>query len=950
MWFLGAISGLAGLVIGALVNGWPGALGGAILGGIAGIIAHAMWGERATSAVSGSRGAPSTDPRVDHIFRSLRHIHLRLEEIEKRLGIAELPPMPDADRAPESAAQAAATDTSAAPDSPANLPPSFSPRMPEPPAIPETGSLARPAVGPMAAAASEHAAAIATTTPSGGPPPVPPATAPDRPVWWRWVFGGNTLVRLGVVILFFGVAFLVKYATENFRFPIELRLAGIATGAIVMLAIGWRLRGKRAGYALAMQGGGIGVLYLTVFAALRLYALMPPTVAFALLLGVVATSVILAVRQDALSLAMLAVAGGFLAPVLASTGQGSHVMLFGYYVLLNLGVLAIAWHKAWRPLNLLGFVFTFAIGALWGARFYRAEHFATTEPFLIAFFLIYVGIALLYALRRSIAVKSYVDGTLVFGTPLIAFALQSRLVRDTEYGLAFSALALGAFYVLLAVMLWSRRSTGLKLLVESSLALGVAFGTLAIPLALDGRWTSAAWALEGAAIVWAGVRQERRVPQWAGVALQLAAGVAFAVGNESTRALLPIANSVFLGCVFLALAGLFCARQIKRNGAAFFGAGRIVAGALFFWSIAWWVLGGLNEIDRFVPGRFELAAAIAFLAATAGAASLVRAKLDWRIALVPAFALLPAMVVCGMAAVVEVSHPLARFGWLAWPFAFATLAWILRRHEDEVMPALARWSHVVALWLGIALACWEAAWWIDRFVQGRGTWPFVAWALVPALALAALTKFGERMGWPFTKHLDFLLRAGGLPMAAYLWGWVFVANVLSDGNPAPLPYVPVANPLDLAMAAVIVVLIVWYLALRVRGRAARVPPAHAAAAIGAAAFVWANGMLLRTLHHWAGVPYRLETMLRSTLVQTAFSVFWTVLALAAMTLATRRGLRTLWFVGAALLGVVVLKLFVVDLSRVGGIERIVSFIGVGVLLLAIGYFSPVPPRHSESKS
>ncbi len=766
---------------------------------------------------------------------------------------------------------------------------------------------------------------------------------------WRWLFGGNTLVRLGVVILFFGVAFLVKYATENFHFPIELRLAGIAAGAIAMLAIGWRLRGKRSGYALAMQGGGIGVLYLTVFAALRLYALLPPTVAFVLLLGVVTASVILAVRQDALSLAMLAVAGGFLAPILTSTGKGSHVMLFGYYVLLNLGVLAVAWHKAWRPLNLLGFVFTFAIGALWGARFYRPEHFATTEPFLIAFFLIYVGIALLYALRRSIAVKSYVDGTLVFGTPLIAFGLQSQLMRDTEYGLAFSALALAAFYVLLAAVLWSRRSTGLQLLVESFLALGVAFGTLAIPLALDGRWTSAAWALEGAAIVWAGARQGRRLAQWFGVALQFAAGVAFAVGNESTRAVFPIANSIFLGCVFLALAGLFCARQLTRNDAAFFGAGRIVAAVLFFWGTAWWLLGGLNEIDEFVAGRFELNAALAFLAASAGAASLLRARLDWRIALVPAFALLPAMVLLGVGAVVEVPHPLARYGWLAWPFAFAALAWILRRHEDEVAPALARWMHVVALWLVVALACWEAAWWIDRFVQGRGTWPFVAWALVPALALAALAKFGERLGWPIAKHFDFLLWAGGLPMAVYLWGWVFVANALSDGNPAPLPYVPVANPLDLAMAAVLVVLIVWYLALRARDLAAIVLPAHVAAALGTAAFVWANGMLLRTLHHWAGIPYRLEAMVRSTLVQTAFSVFWTVLALAAMMLATRRGLRALWFVGAALLGVVVIKLFVIDLSRIGGIERIVSFIGVGVLLLAIGYFSPVPPRQSESK-
>ena len=103
-------------------------------------------------------------------------------------------------------------------------------------------------------------------------------------------------------------------------------------------------------------------------------------------------------------------------------------------------------------------------------------------------------------------------------------------------------------------------------------------------------------------------------------------------------------------------------------------------------------------------------------------------------------------------------------------------------------------------------------------------------------------------------------------------------------------------------------------------------------------------MLLRTLHHWVGIPFRLEQMLQSTLVQACLSLFWTTLALGAMLFATRRSLRPLWLVGGALLAVVVVKLFLVDLSRVGTVERIVSFIGVGLLLLVIGYFAPVPPK------
>src|SRR5260370_14849095 len=108
-------------------------------------------------------------------------------------------------------------------------------------------------------------------------------------------------------------------------------------------------------------------------------------------------------------------------------------------------------------------------------------------------------------------------------------------------------------------------------------------------------------------------------------------------------------------------------------------------------------------------------------------------------------------------------------------------------------------------------------------------------------------------------------------------------------------------------------------------------------------FVWLNAALLRALHRWAGVPFELEAMLRSTLVETSISIFWAILALTTMLAATRTGARVVWLTGAGLLGVVVAKLFLVDLSHSGTIERIVSFVGVGLLMLVIGYFSPLPP-------
>jgi len=161
--------------------------------------------------------------------------------------------------------------------------------------------------------------------------------------------------------------------------------------------------------------------------------------------------------------------------------------------------------------------------------------------------------------------------------------------------------------------------------------------------------------------------------------------------------------------------------------------------------------------------------------------------------------------------------------------------------------------------------------------------------------------------------------------------------------------VPLLNPLDIAQLLAFACLAMWWRGLPGYGigSSAEVPASWPRALLGAAAFIFLNGVLLRTLHHWAGIPYQLDAMLRSDLAQASLSVFWTVLALVAMLWAHRRGLRVLWFSGAGLMAVVVTKLFLVDLAKVGGVERIVSFIAVGVLMLVIGYFAPLPPKKTE---
>ena len=113
------------------------------------------------------------------------------------------------------------------------------------------------------------------------------------------------------------------------------------------------------------------------------------------------------------------------------------------------------------------------------------------------------------------------------------------------------------------------------------------------------------------------------------------------------------------------------------------------------------------------------------------------------------------------------------------------------------------------------------------------------------------------------------------------------------------------------------------------------------------AFALYTGMVLRICHHWAGVAWNSTALFDTTLAQAALSVAWSVVGVALMMLGHRRTRRIVWIVGAALLGVVVAKLFLVELADRGSLYRIVSFIVVGVLLLVVGYFAPIPPRRDD---
>lgn len=787
-----------------------------------------------------------------------------------------------------------------------------------------------------------------------------------------WLFGGNTIVRVGLVILFVGLSFLARYAAMAGMFPIEFRLAMVGAAGIALLVIGFTRRTARPDFALALQGAGVAVIYLTIFGAARFYDIVPPSAALALMIVVAGLGCALALLQNSQGLAAASFAGGFAVPVLLG-GEGSSVGLFGYYAVLNLAVLFIAQRRSWRIVNLIGFFATFGVATAWGVLRYTPAAYATSQAFLILFIVIYVAAAILHARNTPGRLGNVVDSTLLFGPALVGFGLQVGLVHHFQYGDAFSALGFAAVYIGLATFLARQAAPGNKLLVDAMIAIGVGFVTLAIPLALGARWTSSAWALEGAGAYWVGLRQGRWLPRLFGLALIGVAALVFLNTIGGNVAALPLLGPDTIGATLIA-AALLAVSWWLRPGAA---TPKLLAietaspNAAFVSGFLFWCLAMALEITRNVPpavvGTPPVAAIAPNLQALgvmlggvvgAGVATLVGRRLGWRVATWPGRVTLLPLAIVLMARMGDGDHVLHTPDWAFWLLAIAVHVGLLWANDhDEVAPpagALSTASHVGSIWLAVLLVA-DCIWFgIDRADLWNTAWAAAVPLLSAVVVLVVLTLWAGKPGaggWPRDRHASAYYGIAALPIAAGVYLAAIVAALTVAGDAAPLPYVPLFNPIELTLALAIGALVLWQRLITTAAPAgtALVTGRKAQVAIAALAFIIINTMWLRIAYHYLGAGWNPDSLLGSPVVQTGLSILWTLLALALMLVAHRRAGRTLWLTGAGLLGAVVVKLLLVDLSATGGGERIIAFIVVGVLMLVVGYFVPLPPRQPEEQ-
>lgn len=835
----------------------------------------------------------------------------------------------------------------------------------EPIALPEDAALSDTDIAGVVEAANalhgaDAPAAAAPSRPAASPLPRP-ATAPplrsggqriDYPAYTArqpepdaignffnavksWFTEGNVPVKIGMVVMIIGIGAFLKWAADQnlFSIPLEVKLAAVAVLGLAGLVFGWMQRIDKPAFGLSLQGGSIGILVLDVFASYRLYHVLDAGPTFALLILLVGAAGLLAVLQDSMALAMLGQIAGFLAPILVSTGSGNHVALFSYYSILNLAIFAIAWKKAWRPLNLTGFAFTFGIGTIWGVLQYKPEQFATTEPFLVLFFVLYTIIPILFALRAPLGRRGFVDGTLVFGTPLLAFMLQVGLLQPDRLPMAYSAFALAALYTALAYGCRAREELGN--LRDSYIGLASVFATLAVPLAFSGRTTAMVWSIMGGALVWLGCRQQHRLMRWSGLGLQFLAVLAFLSHSQTQPEDGPILNTWFFSTFLMSFAAALSGYSYDRAGA---GAGRAVT--LLSFATFWWSVCFIHEIDRFGMEPHKLQIGMLWVATTGVIAVGLMRVLPWERLGGIGLATIAAAPLLAFFVPVELPAPFLDGGALSWLAYYAATFYVLYRLRDNGSGLLGA-AHSLWLLTLVALLTWQANYSARVTLALDNGWVFAFTALPLALSTWLLRERPRIAGAPLGESFLGYHNAVSLPPLLA----VIVMAVLAcfeEGRAAPLPFVPIANPLELMQIALIVLMGVA--ARPIADDATRTMAHRALLALG---FVALSAATLRAVHVFLGLDWTANLIDRRE-SQSALSVVWGLLATGVMIVGNRRHSRALWQGGFGLFLLILAKLALNDRRYLDTLYGWIAFMGVGGLLIAVGYFAPVPPKDSDT--
>ncbi|RTY94314.1 DUF2339 domain-containing protein, partial [Flavobacterium bomense] len=215
--------------------------------------------------------------------------------------------------------------------------------------------------------------------------------------------GENLINKIGILILVLGISYFVKYAIDKDWINEPARVGiGMLSGALIM-GVAHKLRQKYAAFSSVFVAGAIAIFYFTIGIAFHSYHLFGQTTAFIIMILITVFSCFISLSYNRKELAVLSLIGGFAVPFMISTGQGNYVVLFTYILILNIGILALAYYKKWSIINILSYVFTVILYGAWLFKNLdeKAPHYLGALLFGFAFYLVFIGVNIINNVRTK---------------------------------------------------------------------------------------------------------------------------------------------------------------------------------------------------------------------------------------------------------------------------------------------------------------------------------------------------------------------------------------------------------------------------------------------------------------------------------------------------------------------------------------------------------------------
>ena len=624
---------------------------------------------------------------VNAMTSELARLSLRLSDLERGGASTVAPPTPQA-----------------APATP-----------PEPrAATPSVPAASRQAVAPSGQAARRPATPITETATAegeggGGPPGHPSGIFAD---WnWEWLLGGNWLARIGIVAIIFGVAFFISLAIDRgWLGEAERVILGVAAG-LVFIGGGEYFRRRYGVWAQTVTGGGIAILYLSVYGAFALYGLISTELAFGSFALITLAGALLSLRHEAVGVAVLSIFGGFATPLLLREQLPDQRLLLAYVLVLDVGVLALAGFRNWRWFTLLAWAGSLILFAFWQQELEPATGLAQIG--ITAIFLVFAGATIAFHIVRKQA-ADITDLALVTlnaaGYYGISYWLMNDPYRDWMGG--FTALV-AVFYVLLAAACRMRGPEQLNLTLFSA-GLAVVFAVIAVPVQLGGPWISVAWGIEALVLIGMSFPLRMRELRWAGYAMFAVSGGWLLVADTPgalAEDLTPFYNEYtisYVAAIILPILGAFLLHL--RRGHLEPGEERV---------IPFIVLRAAIFIAAIIPVQVDGA----WIAVAWAVESVLALLLSVRLRMVElrwfAYGLLAAMLVRlfwldTISVDPETFRPVLNWRFLAFAAGIAALytsGWLSHRSLEETDPSpVALWENRAALPALLSLANFATLW------------------------------------------------------------------------------------------------------------------------------------------------------------------------------------------------------------------------------------------------